>query len=318
MLLASLSMLAALVLDRLLGEPTRWHPLVVFGGIANRLERFTRGRAQIDVSSTGNHDANARRLYIAGTVCCLFLVGLPVYCLSLIFSYLAPAFHVILSILVLYLCLGARSLAEHAKAVEQPLLAGDIDGARSAVSAIVSRDTDELDAVGLSKATVESVLENGNDAVLASLFWFALAGAPGAVAHRLLNTLDAMWGYRNDRYRYFGWASARLDDMFAWLPARCCAVAYALVARQFAALKLGFQQAKLWDSPNAGPVMAVGAAALAIEIGGPTRYDTEIKARPTLGAGRPPQPSDIGAALRLVRAASLLFVLLFAVAGLLV
>ncbi|MEM8562665.1 MAG: adenosylcobinamide-phosphate synthase CbiB [Pseudomonadota bacterium] len=317
MLLASLSMLAALALDRLLGEPSRWHPLVAFGGVANWLEQSARRWAGKDIPDAGDGATSERRLYASGVVCCVILVALPVLCLALVFNCLAPAAHMILSVAVLYFCLGARSLTEHAQAVGNPLSVADLDQARAAVSAIVSRDTDELDAEGLSKATIESVLENGNDAVLASLFWFALAGAPGAVAHRLLNTLDAMWGYRSTRYRYFGWASARLDDVFAWLPARCCALGYALVAGQPAAVRLGFKQAKQWDSPNAGPVMAVGAVAMDVEIGGPTRYSTEMKQRPTLGSGRAPQPSDIDVALRLVSRTSLLFIVVVALAGLL-
>lgn len=141
-----------------------------------------------------------------------------------------------------------------------------------------------------------------------------LGGAPGAVFYRLANTLDAMWGYRNTRYRHFGWAAARLDDCLNYVPARLTALTYALLGDRRLALACWRSQAPAWDSPNAGPVMAAGAGALNLTLGGPARYRGEWHERPPLGGGAAPGAGDIERALALVRRG----VLLWAAAWLLV
>ena len=166
---------------------------------------------------------------------------------------------------------------------------------------IVTRDTTQADETAIARAAIESTLENGNDAIFGTLFWFALAGGPGALAFRLANTLDAMWGYRTPRFFYFGWAAARLDDLANYLPARLTALSYAICSHTRGALHCWSTQASAWDSPNAGPVMASGAGGLQLVCGGTARYHGVDEVRPVLGAGRAPQASDIDRALRLVR-----------------
>jgi adenosylcobinamide-phosphate synthase len=157
------------------------------------------------------------------------------------------------------------------------------------------------------------VLENGSDAVIASLFWFAVAGIPGVVLHRTANTLDAMWGYRNERFFYFGWAAARFDDVLNYLPARLTACAYALCGHCAHALRCWARQARYWSSPNAGPVMAAGAGALRIRLGGSASYGGVHEIRPTLGCDRDPRAQDIERALRLLDRSILLCLALWAV-----
>ncbi|KFJ93282.1 cobalamin biosynthesis protein CobD, partial [Pseudomonas sp. 1-7] len=204
-------------------------------------------------------------------------------------------------IFALYFALGLRSLYEHAQPVARALRLGDLALARERVGWMVSRNTAELDdATGVARAGTESVLENGSDAVFAALFWFIVAGAPGVVLYRLSNTLDAMWGYRNERFERFGWAAAKIDDLLNYIPARLVALTYALLGRTALALRCWRRQAPLWDSPNAGPVMASGAGSLGVSLGGAAEYHGERHERPQLGEGPPPQARDIERAMNRV------------------
>jgi adenosylcobinamide-phosphate synthase len=289
----------AVALDRLLGEPTRAHPLVGFGRLASGVE---------SAFNRPSGDDLPRRL--AGIAAVLVLVGLP----TLLLTGLPR--HPLLDAAVLYVALGWRSLGEHAAAVAAPLAAGDLPAARSAVARMVSRDCDALDTTEIAAATVESVLENGNDAVFGALFWFALLGAPGALAYRLANTLDAMWGYRNERFLHFGWAAARLDDLLNLAPARLTALAYALGGDTRRALACWRAQARSWKSPNAGPVMAAGAGALRVQLGGPARYHGAVEHRPALGEGCAATAADISRAQALLERALALWLAVLLALGL--
>ncbi len=280
-----LSVIAALLLDALLGEPKRGHPLVAFGRLADRLEQHFNGAAGRGWRSHGV------------TAWCLAV--LPLTLLAWLLSLL-PGIGWLVEIVLLYLALGLRSLGEHALPVAQALWRHDLPEARRRVACIVSRDTSQLDEEGVARAATESVLENGSDAVFAALFWFIVAGAPGVVLYRLSNTLDAMWGYRNARFERFGWAAARIDDLLNYVPARLVALTYASLGRIRRALRCWRTQAPLWDSPNAGPVMAAGAGALGVVLGGAAIYHGELHARSELGRGSAPQARHIEHALDLV------------------
>jgi hypothetical protein len=191
--------------------------------------------------------------------------------------------------------LGGRSLADHVGAVATPLVAGELDEARRALGWMVSRETAALGAEEVARATVETTLENGNDAVFGALFWAALLGGPGALAFRLANTLDAMWGYKDERRIYFGWCAARADDVLGLIPARLTALTYALLGRGGDALACWRAQAPAWSSPNAGPVMAAGAGALGVSLGGAAVYHGRVEQRPLLGAARRRMPKTSSA-----------------------
>lgn len=287
----------ALIIDRLLGEPRRFHPLVAFGNFAQRLELvLNRG--------------GARQWRGALAVILLLLPLLSAAVMAQFWLiYFSPWLFTAVAAVVVYLAIGRRSLAEHAAAVASALGAADLPAARLQVARIVSRDCDELDEEGVSRATVETVLENGSDAVLGTLFWFVLAGLPGVVMHRAVNTLDAMWGYRTRRFAEFGWAAARCDDFLNYIPARLTAISYALAGRLQLALRCWLRQARHWSSPNAGPVMAAGAGALGLQLGGAACYHGEWVQRPPLGCGRAPATADIGRALQLLNRAVLLWLL---------
>jgi adenosylcobinamide-phosphate synthase len=199
---------------------------------------------------------------------------------------------------LLYFAIGHKSLHTHANAVANALNQNNIEQAKKAASHMVSRDIQAIEPIS---ATIESTLENGNDAVFGALFWFYIAGGAGAVLFRLANTLDAMWGYKTPRHLYFGWAAARLDDVLNYIPARLTALTYVLSGHTRLAFRCWRQQAPLWDSPNAGPVMSAGAGALNIKLGGAARYHGEWHERTALGAGELPTGTDIERALTLVR-----------------
>ncbi|HVB82798.1 MAG TPA: adenosylcobinamide-phosphate synthase CbiB [Candidatus Binataceae bacterium] len=280
--------LVALALDAALGEPRRFHPLVGFG----RLAQATQARLY------GPADMTARKRRWRGLLAVAILIA-P-------FALVAAAvrqtlFGAALDVMLLYFAIGWKSLGEHAVRVRDALRVGDLPAARAAVGLMVSRDTEAMNAGDVSKAAIESVLENGNDAIFGAILWFVIAGGAGALAYRLANTLDAMWGYRTARYRDFGWAAARLDDVLNFIPARFTALSYALAGRTRPALACWRAQGVRWKSPNAGPVMAAGAGSLGIVLGGPACYHGEQQMRPALGCGRAPASDDIDGALALIR-----------------
>jgi adenosylcobinamide-phosphate synthase len=273
-------------MDAWLGEARRFHPLVGFGWLTQQLEK----RLNPDSIQT----LPSQR--IKGILGVLLLVA-PWVIASYWICQL-DNFYFIANTVLLYFAIGHKSLHEHAYAVMTALEQNNIEQARIASSYMVSRDVEAIEPIS---ATIESVLENGNDSVFATLFWFLIAGGAGAVTFRLINTLDAMWGYKTSRYYYFGWAAARLDDAFNYVPARLTAITYALLGHTQSAFRCWKNQAPLWDSPNAGPVMSAGAGALQVILGGSARYHGEWHHRPTLGAGTQPVAHDISRALQLVR-----------------
>lgn len=278
-------LIAALLLDLCLGEPRRWHPLAGFGNLAQVLER----RLNLGLSPV-----LARTL---GLLAWLTLLLPPV---ALAWALCQLKYGWVAHLLLLYFAIGARSLKEHALAIYDALARKNLPAARHAVGMIVSRDTQALNEHEIASASVESVLENGNDAIFAAVFWFVLLGGPGALLFRLANTLDAMWGYRTPRFLHFGWAAARLDDLLNLIPARLTAFTYALSGHTRLALQCWYLQGKQWYSPNAGPVMAAGAGALHIQLGGAAPYHGTLKQRPALGIGPKAEAGSILAAVKLM------------------
>ena len=304
-----LTLFIALLMDKILGEAKRFHYLVGFGWLANKLAAKLNPPA-IDIAATKVNSALKAKL-LGAMAWCLLVLPLPVLYYFLI-EQLTWYGQIMADATVLYLAIGLNSLYQHAMQIYRPLKSGDLDNARHFTGYIVSRETAELTEQEMSRATVESMLENGHDAVIASLVYYLIGGAPLVILHRLANTLDAMWGYKNTRFINFGYASARLDDLLGFISGKCCALLYALQGlphRLFTkALRNAYNQGKQYKSHNGGWVMAAGATVMAIKLGGSAQYHGRVVHSVTLGAGRVVSIADIVQSLHVVNRASLLLV----------
>ena len=293
----SLSLILAVLLDHWLGEPKKYHPLVFFGNLANRVEKKL---------SKQQHSAVTQKFM---GITALLLMILPVT--LLVYSLKQwPVIHTIIAPIILYFCIAANSLKQHALLVFQALENNNLSLAKNRVAMIVSRQTDKMIEDDIRKATIESVLENGADAVFAPIFWFIIAGPAGAILYRLCNTLDAMWGYKNQQFLYFGWATARFDDILNWIPARLTALSYALLGQTIQALHCWKTQAPLLESPNAGPVMTSGAGSLNIQLGGPAWYHGKLKKKVHFGTSQTPDNNDINRTNSLITSTLVLWIVL--------
>jgi len=276
---------AGLLTDRLLGEPSiEPHPVAMYGSLMTRLE----GRIWQDSRGRGATYAATGIAFGAG----LGALGGTTFIGTTTATYLSVA---------------GRELADAARAVQGALAVGDLEGARAGLPALVGRDPTGLGEAEIARAVVESVAENTVDAIVAPALWGALGGAPGTLAYRAVNTLDAMVGHHNARYENFGRAGARLDDAANYLPARVSALAVmACRPRRAAAVWRAVRRdAAGHPSPNAGVAEAAFAAALDLQLGGSNRYGNRVEQRARLGAGRAPDAGDIGRAVRLSRDATL-------------
>lgn len=296
----TLTLLCAVALDYCLGEPgNKYHPLVAFGRWASYLETVFRRPRHAPQSQ--------KALGLLAWLC-----ALSVSAFGLLYLAIPPSAQTMFSVAILYFCIGARSLQQHASAVYLALTADDLSLARQRVGHIVSRQTEHMNATDVRRAAIESVLENGADAVFAPLFWFVMLGPFGALLYRFGNTLDAMWGYKNPRYQHFGWTAARFDDLLNWLPARLTALSYAAIGNSRQAVYAWRHQAHLLDSPNAGPVMTAGAGALNLQLGGPAWYHGQLKQKPWFGGTQTPVDADIKRATGLIHQTLGLWLLLIA------
>jgi adenosylcobinamide-phosphate synthase len=216
--------------------------------------------------------------------------------------------------------LAQRSLHDHVAAVLGPLQAGDLPAARAAVAMIVGRDTEPLDAEGVAAAALESLAESFNDGVVAPAFWLLVGGLPGLFAYKSVNTADSLIGHKEARWRMFGWAAARTDDLMNLIPARAAGALIALAGakNQARGWRTMVRDARLHASPNAGWPEAAMAGALGVRLGGEARYDDVPTARPTFGDGPRPTPADLERGLRLYRRACLLLWLIPLAIGLIV
>ncbi len=295
---------AAFLLDLLLGDP-QWfpHPVRLVGKLASGVERLFRGMAFLP-------------LRLAGVLTAIVVIVSTVAVVQLLVWYAArlhPLAGVVASVLLLYFAIAPRDLYDHAAAVRDALLAGDLELARRSVAMMVGRDTSTLDEEGVARAAVESVAENTSDGVTAPLFYGILFGPAGAWLYKASNTLDSMFGYRNERYREFGWASARFDDLLNFLPARLTVLAVAGAAfilrlDPAATFRSVMEGARRHESPNAGYPESAFAGALGVTLGGERSYGGVTKTVPTLGIREGAmEAATISRAMRLMYVASAIF-----------
>lgn len=294
------AMVLAMAIDVGIGWPNAvfrriGHPVTWLGWLISALERSLNRASQSDW-----------RRRALGIVTALVVIGLAGGLAFAVQTALPGDWRGTLIIGILaWPLVAVRSMAQHVQAVADPLSRGDLAAARHAVSMIVGRDPVQLDAEGVARAATESLAENTSDGIVAPLFWGLVAGLPGIAAYKAINTLDSMIGHRSPRYEAFGWASARIDDVANWVPARVTGLIFALASpAPLTALKVMRKDARHHRSPNAGWPEAAMAGALGVRLSGPRIYGDRIAPEPWVNANAPdPSARDLGRALALYRRA---------------
>jgi adenosylcobinamide-phosphate synthase len=309
-------LLLGVALDAVVGDPRRGHPVAAFGRAATALERRLYADSKVHgvlhtgicVTAAAGLGFAANRLTRGGTE-----GGRPVDA-STGWPRSSPLARTAVTAAATWAVLGGSSLGREGRLMARALEDGDLDAARARLPHLCARDPQELDGPALARATVESIAENTSDAAVAPLLWGAVAGVPGLLAYRAVNTLDAMVGYRSPRYANFGWAAARLDDAANWIPARLTGLLTVACApwaggRGLAAVRGSYtvlrRDGGAHPSPNAGRCEAAFAGALGVRLGGTNVYAGHAEDRPELGDGRPAEVRDVHHAVRLSTAVTL-------------
>jgi adenosylcobinamide-phosphate synthase len=272
-----LLLMLALGLDAVAGEMRLFyrfvpHPVVAIGRVISFFDK------QLNRESRGQVDRAMR-----GFIVVLVMVtasGAIGFAVSLLSAW--HPFGWLIELFLVATLVAQRSLYDHVAAVAKPLGAGDLEGARNAVSQIVGRDPNSLDSHGVARAGIESAAENFGDGVVAPVFWYLVFGFPGILVYKTVNTLDSMIGYRNDRYRSFGFTAAKLDDVLNWVPARIAGLLISLAAiaapgaNPLRALRVMVTDARKHRSPNAGWPEGAMAGAIGVALAGPRRYGSQV------------------------------------------
>ncbi len=298
------------LLDCLVGDPEKLpHPVRFMGSGIAFFDRLLRKNEEPPL---------LQRLKGALLICLIvFATAASSWLLIFAFRFLHPLAALAVETLLCAQCLAARNLRDEAMRVYHRLKAGSLADARRAVARIVGRDTDRLDEAGVIRAAVETVAENTTDGVIAPLFYLVLGGPVLGMVYKAVNTMDSMIAYKNERYRFFGTAAARSDDVANFIPARLAALA--MLAASFL---LRFDAGSAWrifrrdrykhESPNAAQTESACAGALGIRLAGDAYYGGKLEHKPTLGdALRPPEAQDIPRATGLMYVATVLCLLAF-------
>jgi len=269
---------AAFLLDLIAGDPLFLpHPIRWMGNAIELLEPAFR--------------KILKNLSVSGTLFALFLIS-SAFAITFIIVVIAETLHpilgIVIQIIIIYWCISVRSLKKSAMEVGKSLMDNRIDKAKAKVSLIVGRDVEKLTERGIVKATVETVAENLVDGVISPLFFAVIGGAPLAIAYKMVNTLDSMVGYKNNKYIQFGKAAARIDDIANFIPARLSVPIISLAAQIISrkglyAFKTAISEGKNHSSPNAGFPEASFAGAMGVKLGGPNYYHDRLVHKPYIG-----------------------------------
>jgi len=312
-----LNLLLAFLLDLLLGDPRGLpHPVKIIGNFAARLERALNrpGAGKLYLLAAG---------FAASAIVVVFTFAVTFFLVGAAYRHLGKLGGGAVEVVLAYTTLSAKSLAGAAKEVLKPLLAGDLPEARRKLSMVVGRDTEHLDLPQVVRGTVETVAENTSDGVIAPLFYLALGGAPLAMAYKAVNTLDSMFGYKNERFLYFGRAGARLDDIANLIPARLSAGLTVIASFLLnltgggyswrSSLRVLVKDRLNHTSPNSGYPEAAAAGALGVRLGGENSYFGVASVKPFIGEpSRPLAPERINESVRLMYLTAALGVIIFA------
>lgn len=343
-----MALFLAYVVDVMIGDPRFiTHPVVYMGKWVKWLEHRIRNIVKQELTLKENSPIrkpsgegggfvtligirtfiNSDPLKKAGVLLPVMLISAS-YLLVFIFikatAFIHPALAIVVEVWFISTTIAIKGLAGEANKIYQLVNKQNINEARKALSLIVGRDTDSLDEREVSRATIETVVENIVDAIVAPLFYAAIGGAPLAMAYRAVNTLDSMVGYKNDQYKNLGWASARLDDLANYIPARITGGLIVLVSWM---LNINWRQsweilkrdAKLHPSPNSGIPEAATAGALGIRLGGTNYYNGIPSDRAKMGnQTRPIQADDILTSIKIMKVVAFLFVFFYLVLQMLV
>ena len=311
-----LALALAGILDRIFGDPrVAWHPICLIGNLISWTEKWTR---PLFPRSTGGE--RAAGIYLVIFV--LLIAMAAPFAITLGLYRLHPVTGVLTESVLLYFTFAARSLERESMAVFHALESGGPDAGRKAVSMIVGRDTEKLTEAGVIKAAVETVAENTSDGVIAPIFYALIGGAPCAYFYKAVNTMDSMVGYKNDRYRYYGTAAARLDDLVNLIPARLSAIlmmaAHVVVKKSRKwqdvqtrlltdAWRIYLRACHAHASPNSAQTESVMAGALGVQLAGDASYFGVVHHKPTFGDDlRPVARADIARAVMLMKATAML------------
>lgn len=306
----------AFVLDLLLGDP-KWLPHLIagYGKLIATGEKVFR---------KGPQDSPRGCLLVKGGMLTVILVAgtflMADWSLEWLEQQAGAILYVAASSLFLFYCLANKSLIEEGKAVFEHLREGGLEAGRKRLRRIVGRDTQNLNEQQIRTATLETMSENLSDGVIAPLFYYALLGVPGAMAYKMINTLDSMLGYKNEKYLYFGRAAARLDDLANFIPARLTALLMLLVAGKVKGVRFVSKEGKKHSSPNAGYPEAALAYILCCRFGGPNDYRGKRVDKPFIGYDtRQIEHNEINRVAKINKRVSILAALLiilgFAIAG---
>ena len=297
------SIILAYYIDLIIGDPPKWpHPVKLFGRFIAFCERnFNKGRFK----------------KIAGLISLLVLIGTIFFLTVYLLVYLYQI-HVYIGIFVeavlIATTISGKGLKQAAMIVYQPLKKNNLLQARKHLSEIVGRDTHELSEEEIARATVETVAENTTDGITAPLFWAFIGGAPLALVYRAINTCDSVVGYKTEELKDFGWASARLDDVVNWIPARITGLLMLFTKRSFThnfteTFKSLIDNAKKHKSPNSGWNEAAVASILGIQLGGTNTYQGVISNAPLLGKSfRKLEVDDIIKTIDIMKRTTILFI----------